>query len=109
MTKIIKSISDPKIRLDILSDEDIQQIHAATLEVIETIGVRFPSPKALEIFSAHGAHIDPAKKIARIPAHVIESALAKAPPTYDLAALDPDLDLPLDGNHSYLGDRRLWR
>lgn len=102
MTQKIKSISDPKIRLDILSVEDLQQIHAATLDVIETVGVRIPSPKALEILSSHGAQIDPVKKIARIPAHVIEGALAKAPPAYTLAALDPTLDLPLDGNHSYL-------
>jgi trimethylamine--corrinoid protein Co-methyltransferase len=33
----------------------------------------------------------------------VESYLAKAPPTYTLAALDPALNLPLDGNHSYLG------
>jgi trimethylamine--corrinoid protein Co-methyltransferase len=102
MTQKIKSISDPKIRLDILSVEDLQQIHAATLDVIETVGVRFPSPKALEILSSHGAQIDPLKRIARIPAHVIESALAKAPPAYTLAALNPALDLTLDGNHSYL-------
>lgn len=29
--------------------------------------------------------------------------LSKAPPVYTLAAQAPELDLPLDGNHSYLG------
>lgn len=102
MSKIIKSISDPQVRLDILSERDVQLIHAATLEVIETVGVRFPSSRALEILSAHGAQVDMAKKVARIPAQVVESALTKAPPAYTLAALDPELNLPLDGNHSYL-------
>jgi trimethylamine--corrinoid protein Co-methyltransferase len=102
MTQTIKSITDPKLRLEILSSQDIHQIHAATLEVIETIGVRFPSAKALEILAAHGAKIDASKMIARIPADVIEKALTKAPASYSLAALDPALDLPLDGNHSYL-------
>ena len=102
MSQKIKSISDPQIRLDILSERDVQMIHAATLEVIETVGVRFPSSRALEILSAHGAQVDLTKKVARIPAHVIESALSKAPPAYNLAALDPGLDLPLDGDHSYL-------
>ena len=41
--------------------------------------------------------------VARIPGEIIETYLAKAPPVYTLAALDPDLDLPLDGHHSYLG------
>ena len=102
MSKIIKSISDPQVRLDILSERDVQLIHAATLEVIETVGVRFPSSRALEILSGHGAQVDMAKKVARIPAQVVESALSKAPPAYTLAALDPELNLPLDGNHSYL-------
>lgn len=102
MSQKIKSITDPQISLDILSEHDVQLIHAATLEVIETVGVRFPSARALEVLSAHGAEVDMAKKVARIPAHVVESALAKAPPAFTLAALDPELDLPLDGNHSYL-------
>jgi trimethylamine--corrinoid protein Co-methyltransferase len=40
---------------------------------------------------------------AQIPGHLVEEFLSKAPPTYTLAAVDPALDLPLDGNHSYLG------
>ena len=102
MTQKIMSITDPMISLNILSKADIQQIHTATLEVIETVGVRFPSQKALDIFASHGARVDPAKMVAYIPSSVIEKALAQAPSGYTLAAMDPDLDLPLDGNHSYL-------
>jgi trimethylamine---corrinoid protein Co-methyltransferase len=102
MTQKIKSISNPKISLTILSNEDIQQIHAATLEVIETVGIRFPSQKALEILESHGARIDQEKMVAFIPASIIVEALAHAPSEFTLAAMDPALDLPLDGNHSYL-------
>jgi trimethylamine--corrinoid protein Co-methyltransferase len=99
----IKSISYPKISLNILTPEDVRRIHTATLEVIEDVGVRFPSPKALDILEAHGAQVDRETQVARIPGATIEEYLAKAPPTYTLAALDPELDLPLDGNHSHLG------
>jgi trimethylamine---corrinoid protein Co-methyltransferase len=102
MTQKVKSISDPQISLNILSGDDIRQIHAATLEVIESVGVRFPSQKALDILASHGARVDQAKMIAFIPAPLIEKALATAPSSYTLAAMDPGLDLPLDGNHSYL-------
>lgn len=98
-----KSIHHPKISLNILTASDVQQIHAATLEIIETIGIRFPSPIALDILEAHGAQVDRQTSIARIPGSKIEAYLAKAPPEYTLAALDPELDLPLDGNHSHLG------
>ncbi len=43
----IKAYSNPRIKLDILSGEDVRRIHTATLDVIESVGVRFPSPKAL--------------------------------------------------------------
>jgi len=103
MSQKITSISSPKLSLNLLSQDDIRHIHTATLDVIETVGVRFPSGKALEILEAHGAQVDRQAMVARIPGHLVEAYLSKAPPTYTLAALDPSLDLPLDGNHSYLG------
>lgn len=103
MEKKIQSIANPKLSLNILTSEEVQQIHTVTLDVIETAGVRFPSPKAIDILEDHGAQVDRNSMVARIPGNIIEEYLTKAPPTYDLAALDPALDLPLDGNHSYLG------
>lgn len=103
MTQQIKSISSPKISLNILNQTEINQIHTATLDVIESTGVKFPSDKALDILEAHGAQVDRQTMIVRIPGHIVEASLAKAPATYDLAALDANLDLPLDGNHSHLG------
>jgi trimethylamine--corrinoid protein Co-methyltransferase len=103
MTQTIKSIANPKVSLNILSAQDVRQIHAATLEIIENVGVRFPSTWSLDILEAHGASVDRQALTARIPGHIIEEYLAKAPPAYTLSALDPALDLPLDGRHSYLG------
>jgi len=103
MSQTIKSIANPKLSLNILSEAEVRQIHTATLEVIESVGVRFPSQKALDILEAHGAQVNRQSMVARIPGQTVESYLAKAPPTYTLAALDPALNLPLDGNHSYLG------
>lgn len=99
----IKSISNPKLSLNILTPDEVRQIHTATLDVIATAGVRFPSKKALDILEAHGAQVDRTTQVARIPGAIMEEYLAKAPPAYTLAALDPALDLPLDGNHSFLG------
>ena len=92
MTQIIKGITNPKLSLNILTPEEVESIHTATLDVIETVGVRFPSQKALDILEAHGATVDRESMVARIPGHVIEEYLAKAPPTYTLSALDHALD-----------------
>ena len=58
MTGKIKSISNPRLHLDILSPQDVERIHTATLDVIEKTGVRFPSKKALDIWEAHGAKVE---------------------------------------------------
>ena len=103
MSQNIKSISNPKLKLEILTTEEVQKIHEATLWIIENVGVRFPSQRALEIWEASGATVDREKKIVRAKGELIEEALKKCPPTYSLAARDPDQDLPLDGNHVFLG------
>jgi trimethylamine--corrinoid protein Co-methyltransferase len=103
MTGKIKSITNPKLSLDILSPEEILRIHTASLDVIETVGIRFPSKRALDIWEAHGAQVDRNTSIIKVPGHIIEAALKLAPPKYKLAARTPEQDLPLDGNHVFLG------
>jgi trimethylamine--corrinoid protein Co-methyltransferase len=103
MAAKIKSITNPRLSLQILSPEDVQRIHTATLDVIETVGVRFPSKRALDIWEAHGATVDRDTMIVKVPGHVIEDALRQAPPAYKLAARDPAQDLPLDGDHVFVG------
>ncbi len=103
MSKNIKSITNPKLKLEILTTEEVQKIHDATLWIIEHVGVRFPSERALEIWESCGATVDREKKIVRARPNLIEDALKKCPPKYDLAARDPQQDCKLDGNHVYLG------
>jgi trimethylamine---corrinoid protein Co-methyltransferase len=103
MSKKIKSISNPKLKLEILTTEEVKKIHEATLWIIEHVGVRFPSQRALDIWEANGAAVDREKKIVRAKGDLIEEALKKCPPAYPLAARDPEQDLSLDGNHVYLG------
>jgi len=103
MSKNIKSITNPKLKLEILTPDEVKKIHEATLWIIENVGIRFPSQRAMEIWEANGATVDRDKKIVKVKGDVIEEALKKAPPAYTLAARDPQQDLPLDGNHVNLG------
>jgi trimethylamine--corrinoid protein Co-methyltransferase len=89
--------------LNILSAEDVRQIHTATLDVIESVGVKFPSPKVLDLWQELGADVDRDASVVKIPGEKIEEGLKYAPPAFTLAARDEELDLPLDGNHVYVG------
>jgi trimethylamine--corrinoid protein Co-methyltransferase len=103
MAKTIKSITNPKLHLQILSPEEVKRIHDATLWILEKTGIRFPSTHALDIWEAHGAKVDREKMIVKAKAELIEEALKSCPPTYTLSACDPQQDLILDGNHVYVG------
>src|SRR5512135_1046724 len=103
MPKNIKSITNPKLKLEILTPSEVKKIHDATLWIIEKVGVRFPSERALDIWAAHGAQIDRNTKVVRARAELIEAALKKCPPVYPLSARDPGQDLLLDGNHVFVG------
>ena len=92
----------PRLRMDVLSNEDIKRIHEAALEVMEEVGVRFPSEKALNILEEAGAKVDRNSMVAKLPAPLVMDAISKAPPRYTLAARDMRDDLFLDGKHCYL-------
>ena len=102
MSKKIKSIQDPRLKLDILTLEGVQRIHEATLHIIANTGVRFPSKRALEIWEKNGAQVDHDSMVVKAPRKLIEEAIKLCPPQYTLAARDQEQDLPLDGNHVYL-------
>ena len=103
MSKTIKSITNPKLRLEILQPEEVKEIHEATLWIIENVGVRFPSARALDIWESHGAKVDRQTSVVRVKPKLIEDAMQEAPPRYTLAARDTGQDLQLDGNHVYVG------
>ena len=103
MGRPIKPITNPRLSLNILTPDEVKRIHAATLDVIENVGVRFPSHKALDIWEAHGAKVNRETFVVKAPGALIEKALKSAPPAYALAARDPSQDLMMDGNHVFLG------
>jgi trimethylamine---corrinoid protein Co-methyltransferase len=90
-----------KLRLDVLSDDQIAEIKAATLQVLDTVGVHFPSERALEIFAEHGADVDAESHIVRMSPELVLEAMSLAPRTYTLAGRVPGTELTLDGSASH--------
>ena len=59
-----------KPTLNVLSAEQIEQIHLATMEVLERTGIRITHLKALELLDGAGASVNGDR--VRIPAQMIE-------------------------------------
>ena len=90
-----------KHRVQFLDDEQLDRLQDATLRILEDVGVRFPSDRALEILSGHGASVDKATRIVRFPRDLVRRALATAPRRFTMAARDPRFDLHLEDGVSY--------
>ena len=88
-------------QLKILSSDELYEIHLATLEILERIGVKVLEPKALRILEEAGATVDIKKKIARIPKHLVEEAIKKAPSGFTLYGRDPNYKLKLQDKRVY--------
>ncbi len=48
----------PGYRLRIPSDEQLENLHSGTLEILAEIGIHCPSDQALHIYAEHGAQVD---------------------------------------------------
>jgi trimethylamine--corrinoid protein Co-methyltransferase len=90
-----------KLRVNILSTDQVAEIRAATLHVLETVGVHFPSERALRIFTESGAQVDFEKQIVRLSPNLVLEAMGHAPRIYTLSGRAEGTDLTLDGTSSY--------
>ncbi|RLI45908.1 hypothetical protein DRO69_04245 [Candidatus Bathyarchaeota archaeon] len=68
-----------KSLLKLLSKEDLDKIHRATVKVLEEAGVKFLNDEALDILEKNGAIVDRKTKIAKIPEAVFDEFRKKAP------------------------------
>jgi trimethylamine--corrinoid protein Co-methyltransferase len=70
----------PLMRLEVLSQGDLDAIHAETLKVLEQTGVFVEDDEALDIFADGGASVDRETRMVRLPGEVVEAAIAACPP-----------------------------
>jgi len=92
----------PSFHLEVLSSSQLEAIRTATLDVLKTIGICFPSERALAVFAEHGADVDFQNQIVKLPSDLVTQAMEQAPRSYTLGARHEDADLFLDGEASYL-------
>jgi len=89
-------------RADLLTPEQLNTLKNGTLQLLDEVGVHFPSQQALRILADHGARVDWDSEIVRIPPALVEKAMATAPRSFILGGREERLDLLLDGSCSYL-------
>ena len=80
-----------------LSDSEIQQIHEATLSLLETCGLKILNPRILSFLKDCGLTTRPAEETVFFSRSCVEDALARVPRTFEV--------FDRDGNPAFvLGD-----
>lgn len=92
---------ETKLKLEILSSDQLASIKSTTLNLLADIGVKFPSEKALKIFAEHGARVDFDTNIVRLAPDFVLEEIGKAPREYLLSGRTEGTDLELGSGKSY--------
>ena len=85
----------------VLSPEQIKQVYHASLVCLQQTGVEVNNQEALALLADAGADIDGNR--ARIPAHIIENAVAQAPSSFKIFGQDSQWDMTVEPGQVHFG------
>ncbi len=95
--QIANLLSARSFGLNVFSQDDLEQIHRATLDVLRNVGIQVKSAKGKEIFSGHGCNVNEKNDVVNIPPHLVEDAIQSTPATYRAHAIHPQNDYVVGG------------
>jgi len=78
-----------------LSENEMQNLHEASLTILEDVGMQIDHPRARSILHDAGARVDNPRNIVKFPGDMVAASLAKIPKKLCLAGRDPEYDLNL--------------
>jgi trimethylamine--corrinoid protein Co-methyltransferase len=81
--------------LEVLSPTEIEQIHAASIDILESTGLRVDLKRARDAFAEAGAHVDESTHSVRIPGELVHWTISQAPERFTLYGADPDFHLEI--------------
>jgi trimethylamine---corrinoid protein Co-methyltransferase len=92
----------PRTRIDpleVLDEDALEAIHAASLEILRTVGMDFLHPEAIAVLRAHGADVEDDGPRVRLDPDLVMEWVGRAPSAFTIHARNPDHDLRIGGRH----------
>jgi trimethylamine--corrinoid protein Co-methyltransferase len=86
-------------RLEVLSADQVEAIHEASMTLLETQGMRVLHPPARGLLKGAGASVDEASQMVRFDRAMLLETLARAPSEFTLHARNPAKSFRLGGKH----------
>ena len=90
------------MKFQMLSKKDVEEIHAATLRVLEKTGVRVHSSEAIKLLSDAGCKISN-DNLVKIPTKIVEESLSSVAKGFDLYDREGNHALTIKDRNVYFG------
>jgi trimethylamine--corrinoid protein Co-methyltransferase len=87
--------------LRVISDDDVQRIHLASLDILRDVGIQIHHDATLEGFARAGALVDYEKHLVKMPPHLVEECVKKCPKSQVLAGRSSKNDIRIEGSKTY--------
>jgi trimethylamine--corrinoid protein Co-methyltransferase len=82
----------------LLTQEQVERVHQASLEILEDVGLLVRNERARAIFARHGCQVDSQTERVRLPRSVVEEQRSHIPPHFTFAGRDPQHDRTIPGD-----------
>ena len=94
----LKSMASSGLKL--LTNDELDTLHYATLQVLQKTGVRVESQQAADLFQSGGATVQKSDghSLVKIPAHMVEDSIQSAPSTITFYGRTPEDDFVAEPN-----------
>src|SRR5690242_11996555 len=94
-----RRLVNPYRPIELLSADEVETIHAASLQILSEVGMEVLGDRALDLLSRAGASLDRSTRRVRMDPAQVEELVALAPSTFALHARNPARDVELGGSN----------
>jgi trimethylamine--corrinoid protein Co-methyltransferase len=85
-------------RFEVLSQAEVERIHAASMEILAEVGIKVPYKTARDVYRQAGAFVDDQAESVQIPESLVNWAIEQAPSEFKLYGSDPEFQLQIGGD-----------
>jgi trimethylamine--corrinoid protein Co-methyltransferase len=86
--------------VQMLSEDQVEQLHQASMRILEEIGIKFMDAEAVDIWAQAGAAVDRSTQIVKIDRNLLLGLVDKAPSQFTLRARNPEKSVPVGGDYT---------
>ena len=94
-----RQLRNPIAPVEILDADQIEELHQASLRILQEIGLEFFDDEALDLWRQAGARVDRSSRHAWLDGDMVLELVAKAPPSFTWLARNPQRNMHVGDNN----------